>query len=147
MSSRKRRFSSLSRSSDFARVQKHGRSYSNRSLVLLIFPADGGEDQTKTLVDHQIQYSESVRLGLSVSRRVGDSVTRNRVKRILREAFQAEMGAVENHKPCDLVLIARSHITDLDCREGMNGIRVALRELLRKTTFFCFEETHKSDSL
>lgn len=140
MSSRKRRFSSLSRSSDFARVQKHGRSYSNRSLVLLIFPSKDGENQAKTLADQQIQYSESVRLGLSVSRRVGDAVTRNRIKRILREAFQAEMDSVKNHKPCDLVLIARSYVTDLDCREGMNGVRVQLRELLEKSDFFCFEK-------
>ena len=62
----------LSRSAEFERVYRHGRSTANRHLVLYTFPNPT---------------TERPRLGLSVSRKVGGAVERNRVKRLLREAF------------------------------------------------------------
>ena len=66
----------LSRSAEFERVYRQGRSKGNRFLVLYAFPR---EDD-----------SEGPRLGLSVGRRVGGAVDRTRVKRVLREAFWEE---------------------------------------------------------
>ena len=66
----------LSRSADFDRVFRQGRSHAGRELVLYVFPRGEAEDEP--------------RLGLSVSRKVGGAVERNRVKRLLREAFAAE---------------------------------------------------------
>src|SRR3954453_4530922 len=70
----------LSRSAEFERVYRQGRSKGNRFLVLYAFPraGEGAEDE------------DGPRLGLSVSRRVGGAVERSRVKRVLREAFWAE---------------------------------------------------------
>src|SRR4029077_6268118 len=66
----------LSRSAEFERVYRQGRSTANRHLVLYTFPNPS---------------AQRPRLGLSVSRKVGGAVERNRVKRMLREAFaQAE---------------------------------------------------------
>src|SRR5205807_9145924 len=62
----------LSRSAEFERVYRNGRSTANRHLVLYAFP-------TTT--------TQGPRLGLSVSRKVGGAVQRNRLKRLLREAF------------------------------------------------------------
>ncbi len=47
------------------------------------------------------------RLGLSVSRRVGNAAVRNRLKRLLREAFRLEQARMP--VGCDLVVVVRPH--------------------------------------
>lgn len=103
----------LSRSADFDRVFRQGRSYASRELVLYVFPREHGG---------------SARLGLSVSRKVGGAVERNRVKRLLREAFALEGSRVP--PGTDAVIVARSEVRPLAEREGLEGIRVVLADLL-----------------
>ena len=63
---------------------------------------------------------EDVRLGVSVSRKVGGAVERNQVKRALREAF---WGLADRLPPGhDFVIVARAEIKDLIEREGMAGV-------------------------
>jgi ribonuclease P protein component len=105
----------LSRSAEFERVYRQGRSKGNRFLVLYAFPReDDGND--------------GPRLGLSVSRRVGGAVERNRVKRVLREAFWEE--ATRLPPGSDYVVVARPDARGLAEREGTGGMRVALAELV-----------------
>ena len=113
----------LSRSAEFERVYRQGRSKSNRYLVLYVFPR---EEEPGGSAD------EGPRLGLSVSRRVGGAVDRSKVKRLLREAFWTE---AERLPPgSDYVVVARPDSRELAEREGMGGVRAALAELVDAMT-------------
>ena len=108
----------LSRSAEFERVYRQGRSKANRYLVLYAFPrAEDAPDD-----------AEGPRLGLSVSKRVGGAVDRTKVKRVLREAFWAE--AERLPEGADYVVVARPDSRELAEREGMPGVRTALAELI-----------------
>ena len=86
-----------------------GRSHAGREFVLYVFPR--GE-------------ADGPRLGLSVSRKVGGAVERNRIKRLLREAFAAERERLD--AGLDVVVVARREARELAEREGLAGVRSAL---------------------
>lgn len=67
------------------------------------------------------------RLGISVGRRVGGAVERNRVKRCLREAFWAV--ASELPDACDYVVVARAEALELARRGGEPAFEAELRDL------------------
>lgn len=80
----------------FQEIRRLGRSYSNEHLVLCILP-------------NSLPYS---RYGFSVSSRIGNAVTRNRIKRRLREAVRLRMDSIQ--PGWDLVFIARNPIRSAD---------------------------------
>jgi len=106
----------LSRSAEFERVYRQGRSKGNRFLVLYAFPRDEERGEA------------GPRLGLSVSRRVGGAVDRTRVKRALREAFWEEARRLPEDS--DYVVVARPESLGLTEREGTDGVRAALAALV-----------------
>jgi ribonuclease P protein component len=109
----RRRRRRLSRSGDFDRVYREGRSHASRHLVVYSFPRSD-EDATP-------------RLGISVGRKLGGAVERNRVKRLLREAFWATAEELPPNQ--DFVIVARPALSELAGR-GEAAVEEALRAVL-----------------
>src|SRR5437763_9975676 len=107
----------LSRSADFDRVFRHGRSHASRELVLYVFPREP---------------EGPPRLGLSVSRKVGGAVDRNTVKRLLREAFALEGSRLP--LGTDAVIVARPDAKALAEREGLDGVKSVLADLVTRAS-------------
>jgi ribonuclease P protein component len=101
----------LTRSRDFARVRRHGRSAGSQLLALYALP-------TRT---------PDLRVGFSVSKKVGKATVRNRVKRLLREAVRHQLPALRQGQ--DLVFIARPPAATADYGQ----IAETVCELLSRT--------------
>jgi ribonuclease P protein component len=100
----------LSRSDDFRRVRRSGKSYAH-PLVVLVAQAN---DQAQ------------LHVGVVAGRTVGGAVKRNRAKRLLRAAMQSLVASVT--PGWDLILIARPPLVAADMFE----VREALLKLLRR---------------
>jgi len=102
--------SRLTKSDDYTRVRKIGRSRAHPLLILASAPNDDG----------------LVRVGLTVGKKVGTAVKRNRVKRLLREAARAVLPRVVPGQ--DLVLIGRPAAA----ASGLADVVSVLETLLRR---------------
>jgi ribonuclease P protein component len=116
-----RRRPRLSRSADFQRVYRQGDSISSRHFVLYAFPRDDDEAPVEDA-------PPSIRLGVSVGRRVGGAVERNRVKRLLREAFWALTERVSGRH--DYVVVARQGAAELGDAGGLEAFKTELAALI-----------------
>ena len=94
---------------DFQRVYKKGRSYANKYLVMYL------------LENNQ----EMNRLGISVSKKVGNSVVRHRITRLIRESYRLHEKIFNSG--LDIVVIARNSASSVSYYE----IESALLHLAR----------------
>ena len=101
---------SLKKNSDFQQVYRHGTSYANRYLVMYVL---------------ENQYMKN-RLGISVSKKVGNSVVRHRVTRLIRESYR--LNELLFKKSLDIVVIARPSAKEKSYQE----IESALLHLAKK---------------
>ena len=106
----------LSRSRDFDAVYRQGRSVATRFLVLHWFPREDADGEP--------------RLGLSVPRAVGNAVTRNRIKRQLRETWRGLLPAVPPGH--DYVLIVRPGLPEAVEARGFDWLGERVAEVLAK---------------
>ena len=90
---------SLRRNEDFRRVYEKGKSYANRYLVLYVLA-----NQT-----------DRNRLGISVSKKVGNSVVRHRITRLIRESYRIQEAMFNSG--LDMVVVARKSAKDKTCQE------------------------------
>ena len=99
----------LTRSTDFKRVRRTGKSYAHPFVVLVV----------------QTSEAPQTRVGVTAGRSVGGAVQRNRAKRLLREAMRP---LLPNLPPgWDMVLIARSALLT----KSLQDIRQVITGLLR----------------
>lgn len=83
-------FKTIKKNSEFLNVYRHGKSYANRYLVMYVLSNGSNEN----------------RFGITVSKKVGNSVVRHRVTRLIRESIRLQ----ENNflTGFDIVIIARN---------------------------------------
>jgi ribonuclease P protein component len=105
----------LSRSRDFDAVYRRGTSVSTRYLVLHWFPREDDVEGPP-------------RLGLAVPKSVGAAVVRNRVKRVLREAWRDLLAEVPAGH--DYVLVARPGLAEPAGTRGRDWARGEIRDAL-----------------
>ncbi|HTX92778.1 MAG TPA: ribonuclease P protein component [Anaerolineales bacterium] len=109
----KRRFR-LTRSTDFKRVRRSGRSYAHPLVVLYVLKSEESQ----------------LHVGVSAGLAVGNAVRRNRAKRLLREAMNQ---LIPQTRPgSDLLLIARKALPESD----LQHTRAALSNLLERAGLF-----------
>ena len=81
---------SLKKNSDFKNVYTHGKSYANKYLVMYVLENNLGKN----------------RIGISVSKKVGNSVVRHRVTRLIRESYRLHENIFNSG--LDIVVVARN---------------------------------------
>ena len=99
---------------DFQIVYKNGKSYANKYLVMYV------------LENHR----EENRLGISVSKKVGNSVIRHRITRLVRESYRLHKDEFKNGY--DIVVIARSNANDKTYQEIESALLHLKNHLLEK---------------
>ena len=111
-------FHSLKKRNEFDFVFKNGKSYANRNLVMY-------------MVKNSEKHS---RIGISVSKKVGNSVVRHRMARLLRECFRLNEYKLDNQY--DLVVIVRASAKDFNFWEMQKsylhllGLHKVLKEMV-----------------
>lgn len=100
----------IKKNEEFQRVFKQGKSFANRQFVVYVCKA---EDQ------------QSFRIGLSVGKKIGNAVMRNRIKRCIRQAFLEMKDDLRQDQ--DYVIIARHPAATLDFHETKKSLQHVLR--------------------
>jgi ribonuclease P protein component len=107
----------LTRSEDFKRVRRSGKSYAHPLVVLIV----QAHERRSTPGDQP-----RVRVGVAAGRTVGTAVVRNRAKRLLREAMRPLIPQIT--PGLDLILIARPGLVSA----SLEDTRQALLALLQR---------------
>ena len=121
----------LTRSEDFKRVRRSGKSYAHPLVVLIVQSHDPVRDKPRDVgvVPPVLSGSPldqpSVKIGVAAGRTVGTAVTRNRAKRLLREAMRALIPNITSG--FDLVLIARPGLVSATLEETRQALLTLLQ--------------------
>ena len=100
---------SLKKNDDFRTVYKKGISYANKYLVMYVLP------------NNQQKNNQSInRLGISISKKVGNSVVRHRVKRLIRESYRLHEEMFNSG--LNIVVIARTNASQISYAETESAL-------------------------
>jgi ribonuclease P protein component len=99
----------LTRSEDFKRVRRSGKSYAHPLVVLIVQKSD----------------QPHIRIGVAAGRTVGTAVVRNRAKRLLREAMRTLIPKIASG--LDLILIARAGLASASLEDTHQAVQNLLQ--------------------
>lgn len=103
------RLARLTQRKDFLAAAEHGRRFRSSAFTVQVLDKPGQDD---------------LRLGLTASRKTGNAVVRNRIRRRLRAAAALAL-AEQTGKPCDLVIVARPETVRADFTAMVADLSVA----------------------
>ncbi|HLO32142.1 MAG TPA: ribonuclease P protein component [Anaerolineales bacterium] len=106
----------LTRSEDFKRVRRSGKSYAHPLVVLIVQACDKRSSPVDQL---------RVKVGVTAGRTVGTAVSRNRAKRLLREATRTLIPNIASG--FDLILIARPSLVSATLEETRQALLTLLQ--------------------
>lgn len=99
----------IKRNDEFQAVFKNGKSFANRQFIVYMLEKDG---------------QAHFRIGLSVSKKIGNAVVRNRIKRYLRQVFFELEASIAKEK--DYVIIARKPAAKMEFHEVKKSMQHVL---------------------
>jgi ribonuclease P protein component len=114
----------LKKNSDFVRIYKRGTFFPGKYIVIYVF-------RNRTGIN---------RLGITAGKKVGKSVRRNRIKRLIRESYRYYEPYIPDG--LDIVFVARS----VEVPYGFADIRKEMKFLLKKVQAFDREKWESSES-
>lgn len=111
----------LKRRAEFVRAAKAGLHASGPGMAVQAYRRRSGEEP-----------GDCIRVGFTTSKKVGNAVIRNRVRRRLREVAEQVLPA-EGKPGHDYVLVGRADAKDRDFQDLLADVRHALAKIERKT--------------
>ena len=98
---------------DFSRIIKKKQSMANSSFIIYYLKND---------LDH-------ARIGISVSKKLGKAVIRNKIKRQVRMMLQQTINFDDNY---DYIVIIRNKYLDLDFNSNLNELKYLYKKILKR---------------
>jgi len=103
-------FESLKKPSEFSKVYKRGKSFADKNIVVYYMP-------------NQLGFT---RVGFSISKKVGNSVVRNRVRRLIRESFRVNF---ESFGSYDFIFVARVRSSEVEYHEITKSLKYIFKKI------------------
>jgi ribonuclease P protein component len=125
-----KKFTSLTRSSDFLHLKLHGKRFITANWLI---------------ISYLYNDSEKLRLGWTISRQVGNAVTRNKFKRWCREYFRLNLCGKDVVSGMDINVVFRPCSKDFYKKLSRKELEIHLDKFFRKIMGKAFSNYDKSN--
>ncbi|MBY0757090.1 ribonuclease P protein component [Clostridium sardiniense] len=120
----------LKKNNEFRMVYRRGKSLANNLLVLYTYNNRNNKNSDNEVYN---------KIGVSVSKKVGNSVVRSRSKRLIMESYRLNEASIK--KGFDFIFIARNNMKD----KSFHEVERAMMNLFKKAGLYNEESSNKSN--